>query len=228
MARYEVRVIERPQGWSEASLEDVPPRPGRATRVLCGAEELFAAVRAAVQFNETARRDAAAEWAVVVEPGSSGRIWPDARLCTPLGYRVAAMGWPTGWEPQSPWDVPRCLSRAQGETDPAPLSYDRAMAVVRGLNQQSIDQAGSSWYVVVAVENEPISQSVSYDPSGMETTVQVRRLHVAVPDQGSRGNCSYCPAHSLPCATRDLHEPEATTSVTSTRSVLECDDVSSL
>jgi len=221
MARYEVRVVERPQGWIGVSLEDVPPRPGRAIRVLSGAEGLFDAVRAAVQFNATARRDATSEWAVVVEPGSPGKTWPEARLCTPLGYRVAAVGWPTGWEPQSPWDVPRCLSRAQGETDPDPLSYERALAVVRGLNQQSIDQAGSSWYVVVAVENEPISQSVSYDPSGIETTVQVRRLHVVLPDQGSRGDCSYCPAHSLECATGDFHEPETAASVTSTRSLFE-------
>jgi len=219
MARYEVRIIERPQGWTEASLDDVPPRPAEVFQVLAEADELFAAVRAAIQFNEAARRDASAGWAFVVERDSPGRRWPNARLCTPLGYRVAAVGWPTGWEPQSPLDVPRCLWRAQGETDPAPLSYDRALAVVRGLNQQSMDHAGSSWYVLAAVENEPISQTVSYDPSGIETTVQVRCLHVVLPDEAGRGECSYCPAHSLPCATGELHEPEQTASTTSTRSL---------
>ena len=219
MARYEVRLIERPKDWHAASPDDVPPRPGRPLRVMMEADELFAAVRAAVEFNEAARDDASAGWAVVVEADSPGRTWPGVRLCTPLGYRVAAVGWPTGWEPQSPLDVPRCVWRAQGETDPAPLSYDRALAAVRGLNQQSMDHAGSLWYVLVAVENEPISQTVSYDPSGIETTVQVRRLHVVLPDEGGRGECSYCPAHSLPCATGDFPDPGQTASGTSTRSL---------
>jgi hypothetical protein len=228
MARYEVRIIERPQGWTGASPDDVPPQPGEPLRVLTETDDLFAAVRAAIRFNETARSEASAGWAVVVEAGSPGSAWPNARLCTPLGYRVAAVGWPTGWEPQSPLDVPRCLGRAQGETDPVPLSYDRALAVVRGLNQQSMDHAGSSWYVLMAVENEPISQTVSYDPSGAETTVQVRRLHVVVPDEGGRGDCSYCPARSLPCATGDLRDAEQTAGATSTRSLMERDDLSSL
>jgi len=219
MVKYEVWIVERAQGWAGASLEDVPPQPGQPLRVLSEADELLAAVRAASQFNEGARRDASAGWAVVVERDSPGKTWPGARLCTPLSYRVAAVGWPTGWEPRSPLDVPRCLSRAQGETDPASLSYERALAVVRGLNQQGIDHAGSLWYVVVAVENEPISQTVSYDPSGIETTVQVRRLHVVQPEEGGRGECSYCPAHRLECATGDFLAPEQTASATSTRSL---------
>ncbi len=219
MARYEVWIVARPEGFSGASLDDVPPQPGQPLRVLAEAGELFTAVRAASEFNASARGDGSAAWAVVVQPGSPGRTWPSARLCTPLSYRVTAMWWPAGWEPQSPWDVPRCVWRAQGETDPAPLSYERALAVTGGLNQQSMDHAGSLWYVLIAVENEPISQTVAYDPSGIETTVQVRRLHVVRPDAGRRGDCSYCPAHSLPCAAGDLLDPEQTASAAFSRSL---------
>ena len=92
--------------------------------------------------------------AVVVQPGSFGRTWRGARLCTPVAYRVLAIWWPTGWEPQSPLDVPHCAWKAHGEPAAEPLDYARAVAVVRGLNQQSMDHAGSLWYVLVAVENE--------------------------------------------------------------------------
>lgn len=217
MAKYEVWVVARPEGFSGASLDDVPPQPGQPLRVLVEAGELFTAVRAASEFNESARRDGSSGWALVVEPGCPGRIWPNARLCTPLSYRVTAIWWPTGWEPRSPSDVPRCVWRAQGPTDPAPMSYQRALTVMRGLNQQSMDHAGSLWYVLVAVENEPISQTVAYDATGIETTVQVRRLHVVEPEEGGRGDCSYCPAHSLPCATGDIFGSEQTTIAISSR-----------
>ena len=54
-------------------------------------------------------------WAVVVEPGSTGRVWPAARLCTPLTYKVTAIWWPDGWEPDSPLDVPNCVWQAEGQ-----------------------------------------------------------------------------------------------------------------
>jgi hypothetical protein len=56
------------------------------------------------------------------------------------------------------------------------------------------------WYVVVAVENEPVAQTVSFDASGTETTVVTRRLHVVRPEPGGGlGNCSHCPAHGMEC-----------------------------
>lgn len=219
MAQYEVWLVDCPEGFAGASLDDVPPRPGEPREVLVRSEGLFAAVRAACEFNENARRDRARRWAVVVEPGCPGLTWPNARLCTPMSYRVAAIWWPEGWEPRSPLDVPRCVWRAQGHTHPDPLSYERAVAVVSGLNQQGMDQAGPLWYVLVAVENEPLSQTVTYDASGMETTVQVRRLHVVEPAEGGRGDCSYCPAHSLPCASGGVLQPEQTASETWVRSM---------
>ena len=90
-----------------------------------------------------------------------GRYWHSARLCTPLAYKVAAIWWPTGWEPQSPIDVPNCVWRAQGEMDQDHITYPQALAMIRGLNQQSMDRAATMWYVIIAVENESISQSVS-------------------------------------------------------------------
>jgi len=219
MAKYEVWIVTRPEGFCGASLDDAPPQPGQPREVLARVDDLFVAVRAAIDFNEKARRAPSAEWAVVVQPACPGRKWPNARLCTPLSYRVGSIEWPTGWEPQSPWDVPGCPAQIQGGTDPAALTYEQALAAVRGLNQQSIDQAGSRWYVLAAIENEPISQAVTYDPSGVETTTQVRPLHVVRPEQGGRGDCSYCPAHSLPCAAGDWTDSEQTAAVTTTRSL---------
>jgi hypothetical protein len=214
MARYEVWGVARPQGWKAASLDDVPPQPGQPLGVLAEADGLLPAVRRAMDENKAKQDEASALWAVVVERGCPGRIWRNARLATPLGYRVTAIWWPTGWEPRSPLDVPSCLWRAQGETNPAPLSYEQALSVLRGLNQQSMDHASPLWYVLMAVENEPISQTVSYDPAGIETTVQVRRLHVIRPEGSGAGDCSYCPAHSLECAAgeAELMTPTASTS----------------
>ncbi len=215
MAKYQVSLIERPADWTPASPDDVPPEPGVLLETLAEADDIFAAVRRAVEHNRGAKGQAAGRWAVVVEPGALGCTWRQARLCTPLSYKVTPIWWPLGWEPQSPLDVPHCVWRAQGRTEDQRLEYARAVAVVRGLNQQNIDHSSTTWYVVLAVENEPVSQSVSYDPSGVETTVQVRRLHVVrSEDGGARGDCSYCPARSFDCARSEWHSLEE--SVTST------------
>ncbi len=59
---------------------------------------------------------------------------------------------------------------------------------------------GAMWYVVIAVENEPVVQTISHDASGTETTVEVRRLHVVRPEEGGGpGDCSHCPAGSFDC-----------------------------
>jgi hypothetical protein len=73
--------------------------------------------------------------------------------------------------------------------------------------------------VIVAVESEPVSQSVSFDPAGTETSVEVRRLHVVRPESGGRGDCSHCPAHSFSCAREDWISLEQAESKKETRSV---------
>jgi hypothetical protein len=199
MARYQVVAVPRPQGWLPARPDDVPPQPDKPLEVLAEADDLLAAVRQAIEHNQDPRR-AEGRWAVVVEPGSRGRTWPAARLCTPIVYKVTAIWWPEGWEPDSPLDVPNCVWQAQGRPAEKAMSYPEAEAAIRGLNRQCMSQPGTTWYVVVAVENEPVSQTVSYDSAGTETTVEIRRLHVIRPEQGGRGNCAHCPAHSLQCA----------------------------
>jgi hypothetical protein len=216
MGRYRVSIIERPEGWEPASPDDLPPEPGEPQEVLSEADELFAAVRQAIDHNQSPDRASDRRWAVVIEAGSLGRKWRAGRLCTPLAYKVAAIWWPTGWEPGSPLDVPNCVWRAPSGGTQQPMSYQRALATVRGLNRQSMDQAGTMWYVVIAVENEPLSQTVSYDPSGVETTVEVRRLHVARPERGGKGDCSHCPAHGLDPAREDWASLEQTATETNT------------
>ncbi len=208
MAKYQVSIIEFPPQWEPQRADDVPAQPGTPLEVLATEEEIFDAVKKAIDFNETARREKSPRWAVVVEPGCLGQTWAGARLCTPLVYKVTAIWWPAGWEPQSPLDVPNCVWKAQGESDHEEMDYPQALATVRALNRQSLDQAGTMWYVVIAVENEPISRSVSYDPSGTETTVAIRRLHVVRSEEGGKGDCSLCPASSFDCAKEDWVELE--------------------
>lgn len=200
MAKYQVSLIELPSGWQPKSPDDVPPAPARPTSVLAQADDLFSAVRKAIEHNESTADEPDRRWAVVVEPGSLGRVWPGARLCTPLRYKVAAIWWPTGWEPKSPLDVPNCVWRAQGEPNDEAVPYPQAVATVQSLNHQGMNFAATRWFVVMAIENEPISHTVSLDPSGTETTVKVRKIHLVRPDSGGQGDCTRCPAHSFDCA----------------------------
>jgi len=217
MVRYLVSIVERPDGWGPAAPDDVPPRPGEPVESLGEADALFPAVRQAVDFNQSPDRQQDRRWAVVVEPGARGRIWPYARLCTPLAYKVAAVWWPTGWEPGSPLDVPNCVWQAESGSGAGPMPYRRAVATVRALNRQSLDRAGTMWYVLVAVEHEPVSQTVAYDASGTETTVAVRRLHVVRPESGGgKGDCTHCPAHSFDCARESWTSREQTVAETHT------------
>ncbi len=150
MAKYQVSLIEFPSGWQPESPDDVPPAPARPTGVLAQTDDLFSAVRKAIEHNEATAEEAERRWAVVVEPGCCGRIWPGARLCTPLHYKVAAIWWPTGWEPRSPLDVPNCVWRAQGEPNDEVMPYTRALATVQALNHQGMNIAASQWFVVIA------------------------------------------------------------------------------
>ncbi|MBN2580217.1 MAG: hypothetical protein JXB10_14605 [Pirellulales bacterium] len=200
MGRYQVAAVARPENWQPDCLDDVPLELAGPVEVLGEADDLFAAVEQAVSHNESPSARQRMRWAVVVEPGAHGRIWPAARLCTPLCYKVTAIWWPEGWNPHTPLDVPNCVWQDQGRTSGQWLNYDEAEAAVRGLNQQCMNTPGTTWYVVVAVENEPFSQTISYDQSGTETTVEVRRIHVIRPKDGGTGDCTYCPARDFPCA----------------------------
>lgn len=201
MGVYQVALTERPAAWQSRRPDDVPPAVGEIREVLAEFDEFFPAVRRAIEFNEQAPASVPGRWAVVIEKNSSGLTWPRARLCTPVAYKVTAIWWPQGWEPQTPLDVPNCVLRAQGEIGGDATTYPEALATVRGLNQQVMDRTGAMWYIVVAVENEPVSRSYSYDPAGTETLSEVRRLHIVHPaEEGGQGDCTHCPAHALECA----------------------------
>ena len=221
MGKYQVSLIERPQDWEPGGLDDVPPQPGPLLDVLAETDELFPAVRQAIRYNQKAGQQETGRWAVVVEPGSLGRVWRAARLCTPVSYKVTAIWWPQGWEPESPMDVPHCVWKAQGDIGREQLSYRRALATVRSLNRQCMTQAASTWYVLMAVENEPVSHTISCDPAGAETTVEVRRLHVVRPEPAGHGDCSHCPARAFECAREDWTSAEQTITTSHTRTLPE-------
>jgi len=220
MSKFQVAVVTRPGDWKPACADDVPPSPGELREALGENEDLFAAVREAVAFNEAAERKGDDRWAVVVERGSRGRQWAAARLCSPIVYKVTAIWRPEGWEPESPLDVPNCIWKSHNRLAAEPLCYAQAVETMRALNQQNMDVAGDMWYVLMAVENEPISQTISYDCTGSETTVEVRRLHVLRPERGGRGNCSYCPAHSFQCASSEWSSLPLTSTDKQTRSAV--------
>ncbi|HIQ23342.1 MAG TPA: hypothetical protein EYH34_19130 [Planctomycetes bacterium] len=214
MPTYQVATLQRPPGWQPRTLDDVPPSPGELLETLGRFDQLWPAIRCAVQHNRRARDDASQAWAVVVEPGTRGQTWATARLCTPISYHVRTLWWPDGWEPVTPVDVPACQSPAESQIDPEVLTYQQAVAKVWALNQQSIHFAGSTWYVVVAVENEPAAPApppADRPKDRQSEEPMMRPLHVVQPEVGGPGDCSHCPARSLPCSsaapTRDPVPP---------------------
>ena len=52
MARYVISLVERPAQWKPTSWDDVPPTPGAPRETLGDADDLFVAVRQAIQHNE--------------------------------------------------------------------------------------------------------------------------------------------------------------------------------
>ena len=226
MAKYQIVTIACPDGWQASRIDDVPPELGSKESdsrrdVIGEADSLEAALRQLTEFNEKTLAERSRRWAVLIEPGTPGQRWSDARLCTPITYRLMTIWWPEGWAPRSPSDVPNCAWKARdsqtGAGSERALTYQQATATVRGLNQQVIDQAGEQWYVVTATENEAVSQTILRTPMGTETTTEVRRLYVLRPDQpDGRGDCSHCPAHCSECAMEDWGSQEQMISTTRT------------
>jgi hypothetical protein len=217
MGQYQAAIISRPSNWEPACSDDVPLELDGPVAVLGQWDDLFEAVNRAIEHNESEEALRRGRWAVVVEPGSLGRVWPAARLCTPLSFKVTSIWWPDGWEPKTPLDVPNCVWQSQGQQAGEWLSYQQAEATVRGLNQQCLDNPSTIWYVIMAVENEAISQTISYDASGTETTVEVRRIHVIRPKEGGRGDCTHCPAHDFQCAKAEWTSQVQTVTATHSR-----------
>lgn len=224
--KYQIATIACPERWQATRIDDVPPELGATERddpreTIGQAETLEGAIRQMTEFNERPAAERNGRWAVLVEPGVPGRRWTDARLCTPITYRVMSIWWPEGWAPRHPSDVPNCAWKAMDSQTSSgcerTLTYPQATATVRGLNQQVIDQAGEHWYVVTAVENEAVSQTIIRTPLGTETTTEVRRLYVLRPDlPDGRGDCSHCPAHCSECALEDWGSQEQMLSTTRT------------
>src|SRR5574340_651143 len=127
MAVYQVAIISRPRDWEPECLDDVPLELGGPVEVLDESDDLMSAVGRAIEHNGDAQAEEQGRWAVVIEPGTLGRIWPAARLCTPLTYKVTAIWWPEGWEPASPLDVPHCVWHTQGRVGEQWLTYEQAV-----------------------------------------------------------------------------------------------------
>ncbi len=112
-------------------------------------------------------------------------------------YVVASVWWPDGWEPTTPLDVPKCLSQAREHSGGERMTYQRAVATVRGLNRQNMDHPGATWHVVAKLRDAADGAA-----TGPSATIDAGRLEVVQPAEGgTSGDCSHCPAHHLPCAT---------------------------
>jgi hypothetical protein len=210
---YQVLIVSRPANWTARGADDLPSPIEGPFEVASESQDLLEAQGRVVAYNQDPARNADRRWAVVADPSARSRLWAGPRLCTPLVYKVVPLVRPEGWEPSGPADVPNCLGKAESRGPRAELSYQQALDTMWALNQQGMDHDSSTWFVPVAVENEPLEESVKYDPAGMETVVQVRRLHLVRPPRGGRGDCSYCPARDFPCRDEqhpDVLEPEVT------------------
>jgi hypothetical protein len=196
---YQVLILRRPGDWTPRRCDDVPPVLNEPFAVASECVDLLEAQARAVEHNRAPARQADSAWAVVADSTARSRRWAGPRLCTPLTYKLAAIVRPEPWEPNSPSDVPNCLAKAGSQASGVELTYRQALDTMWALNQQSMDHADTTWFVPVAIENEPVEETVRYDPAGSESVVQVRRLHVIHPPKGGRGDCSYCPARNLPC-----------------------------
>jgi hypothetical protein len=114
-------------------------------------------------------------------------------------YRVTPLWWPDGWEPGDPLDVPKCVRPAHGQpASGPPMDYRQAVATIQGLNRQNLDHPGATWYVVS--EAEEAGSPPRVDIAGVLAGAAERPIRVVVPEGGSRGDCSHCPAgHGQPC-----------------------------
>ena len=203
MPKYQVMVIRWPERWKPECADDVPLELNGPVEVLVESDDLFTAL------------------------GSGDRTQREPRGATPrpLGRRDRAgrhgprlAGRPTLLTGDLQSDCHLVARRLGAQLSPgcAQLRLEVARAgrrrVVRvsagrshrvGAEPAVHGASGAYWHVVVAIENEPISRTVSHDPSGVETTVEVRQMHVIRPEQGGHGECSHCPAHAFQCAKAD-------------------------
>ena len=76
MAKYQVAIINRPANWTPECADDVPLELSGPVDVLTQSDDLFEAVSRAMEHNESAEARQRGRWAVVIEPGSTGRVWP--------------------------------------------------------------------------------------------------------------------------------------------------------
>lgn len=203
---YQVAIFARPRDWSNWTLDDVPPALAGPLEVAGQYETLLEALGRAIEYNQDQARKNDLTWAVVVEAETRSRRWDGPRLCTPVSFKLASLVRPEGWEPAGPLDVPNCIWKADSRAR-AEMTLDQAIDTMRALNRQSMDLADTTWFVPVAVQSEPLEESVSYDSAGKQTVTQVRRMEVIRPAEGGRGDCSYCPAHDFPC--RQAEHPGA-------------------
>ena len=204
---YQVAIVTRPRDWSNRTMDDVPPALAGPLEVLGQSERLLEAVGRAIEYNQDPARKNDLTWAVVVEGETRSRRWDGPRLCTPVSFKLAGLVRPEGWEPGGPLDVPNCIWKADSRAG-AEMTLDQAIETMRALNRQSMDLADTTWFVPVAVESEPLEESVSYDSAGKQTVTQVRRMEVIRPAEGGRGDCSYCPAHEFPCRQAEQPAPD--------------------
>ena len=203
MPKYQVAVIDRPEKWTPECADDVPLELHGPVEVLAESDDLFAAVDRAMEHNESGEAAAAAAgpwWSSRAAPAASG---PTRGSAPRSPTKSPPSGGPTAGSPIRPWTCPTASGRPAGRAGGEWLSYPQAEATVLALNRQCMDHPGAAWHVVVATENEPASRTVSYDPAGAETTVEVRRMHVIRPEHGGHGDCSHCPAGTFPCAKAD-------------------------
>ena len=160
MAKYQVAIITRPENWTPECADDVPLELIGPVGVLTESDDLFEAVSRAMEHNESAEARRRGRWAVVVEPAQhrphlarrpavyAHHLQSDRHLVARrLGTRLAAWTCPTAFGKR------RARRAANGSAIPRPKPP------CWRLNRQCMEHPGTTWHVVVAVENESISRT---------------------------------------------------------------------
>lgn len=93
-------------------------------------------------------------------------------------YQVATIERPHDWDPRGPLDLPDQPPEIKASFADKALTFSQAVATVRSLNRQVIDRTGTTWYVIVALENEPVGRTAPCHSAESESAAEHQPYHV--------------------------------------------------
>ena len=87
MSKYCLAIVAKPPNWKPDHPDDVPAELTPTPAIQGEFDDLFPALRAAVEWNEKSLAAKGSDWAVVVDTSSPGRRWGWAAFAHPSPTR---------------------------------------------------------------------------------------------------------------------------------------------